>query len=86
MDDYTKEKHKRFLSVEAYNKISELIQIFKQFVGSSDEPLDGDDVNTLVTTVYAQANLSEGNITDEEYRKLMNIDCPSVMIQEEFYG
>ena len=46
-----------------------IITTYKQLLGGADEPLDGDDVETLVALLRAIINLQEGNITEEEYKE-----------------
>jgi len=38
-----------------------------------DEPLDGDEVDDLCKIIKAEINLHQGNITDNEYEKIINI-------------
>lgn len=36
----------------------------------NDEPLDGDEVDSLVKEIRAIINFHEGNITEEEFNKI----------------
>lgn len=47
-----------------------LRDIIIEFRGS-DEPLDGDGVDELIEILRAKINLHEGNITEDEYEKLL---------------
>lgn len=53
--------------------IIKLIEVYKN---GSDEPLDGDEVDLLVSSIRNSINLNEGNITQEEHTELefKNID------------
>jgi hypothetical protein len=53
------------------NWIKQLQPIIQEYKDSSDEPLDGDDVDNLVYIIKAKINLHEGNITEDEYNKLL---------------
>jgi len=49
----------------------ELIQILDIYTENTwqEEPLDGDEVNTLIKHLQNKLNLLNGNITREEYEK-----------------
>tara|TARA_R100001530_G_scaffold134304_1_gene108924 strand:- start:305 stop:667 length:363 start_codon:yes stop_codon:yes gene_type:complete len=50
--------------------INQLIPIINEYKeGSTEEPLDGDDVDALCSIIKAKINLHEGNITESEYEK-----------------
>lgn len=49
------------------------------------ESLDGDDVDRVCEIIKHKLNLFQGNITEAEYEKLMNIE-PEVELQGEFNG
>lgn len=49
-----------------------LQEIITNFKNGDDEPLDGDEVEDLIDILRAKINLHEGNITEEEYEKLLN--------------
>jgi len=51
--------------------IEQLQPIIDEFKDGSDEPLDGDDVDNLVEIIRAKINLNEGNLTQEEYDKIL---------------
>ena len=55
------------MSDKFYKAVSDLMKCYK--VG--DEPLDGDEVDTLVDMLKNEINLMEGNITPEEAHKEM---------------
>jgi len=48
----------------------ELRDIIKLYKDGSKEPLDGDEVESLIKHLKNQVNLIEGNITEEEYDEL----------------
>ncbi len=51
--------------------INQLIPIINEYKDGNDEPLDGDDVDDLCKIIKAEINLQEGNITDEEYDRIL---------------
>jgi len=51
--------------------IEQLQPIIDEYKDGSNEPLDGDDVNRLTYILKAKINLQEGNITQEEYDKIL---------------
>lgn len=53
--------------------IEQLLPIIEEYKGGENEPLDGDDVDRLVDILRAKINLHEGNITEEEYNKILDI-------------
>lgn len=53
------------------NWTEQLAPIIFEYRDGSDEPLDGDDVDRLVDILRAKINLHEGNITEEEYNKIL---------------
>jgi hypothetical protein len=52
--------------------INQLLPIINEFKDGDDEPLDGDAVDVLVNIIRAKINLHEGNITEEEYNKILD--------------
>lgn len=49
----------------------ELIHILNNYDSTwTDEPLDGDEVETLINHLRNRLNLLNGNITEDEYNKL----------------
>ena len=49
-----------------------LLEIIVEFRGSDEtEPLDGDDVDRLTKIISTKINYYEGNITEDEYNKLL---------------
>lgn len=50
-------------------KIAELVEEYKNGI---NEALDGDAVDDLIRIIWCKINLQEGNITEEEYNKLLN--------------
>jgi hypothetical protein len=52
--------------------INKLLPIINEFKDGDDEPLDGDAVDVLVNIIRAKINLHEGNITEEEYNKILD--------------
>lgn len=53
--------------------IAQLLPIRNEYMdGNVDEPMDGDDVDDLVKIIKAKINLHEGNITPEEYEKILD--------------
>lgn len=53
---------------------NELAEIIKKYKDGSEEALDGDEVDVLVGHLKNQINLTEGNITEKEYRKLEGVE------------
>jgi len=53
------------------NWIEQLIPIIQEYKDGNDEPLDGDEVDNLLKIIGAKINLQEGNITEQEYNKLL---------------
>ena len=53
------------------NWIEQLQPIIDEYKDGSNEPLDGDEVYDLVHIIKAKINLNEGNITEEEYNKIL---------------
>ena len=51
--------------------IEQLQPIIQEYKDGSDEALDGDDVDSLVHIIKAKVNLHEGNITEDEYNKIL---------------
>ena len=47
-------------------------QIILEYKDGSDEPLDGDGVDDLISIIRNKINFHEGNITELEYENLMN--------------
>lgn len=59
------------LNDTAFNsELESIVSIFNE--GCEDEPMDGDDVEKLVNILKNKINLKQGNITQEEFEKLMN--------------
>ena len=54
--------------------IEQLLPIIAEYKDGSDEPLDGDEVDRLCHIIKAKINLHEGNITEAEYEKCLDID------------
>lgn len=52
------------LNLEFEEQLREILNKYNQ---GSNEPLDGDEVDTLVEHLKNQLNLMQGNITSEEY-------------------
>lgn len=48
-----------------------LEEIIEEYKDGDNEPLDGDEVDDLVEILRAKINLHEGNITEEEYNKIL---------------
>ncbi len=46
-------------------------KIIKEYKGGVDEPLDGDEVDNLITIIKAKIDLHEGNITPKEYNEIL---------------
>lgn len=46
---------------------TELRKIIDDYKDGSDEPLDGDEAESLVEILRKKINLMEGNITESEY-------------------
>jgi len=53
------------------NWIEQLQPIIDEYKHGSDEALDGDEVDRLVKIIKAKINLNEGNITQDEYDKIL---------------
>lgn len=53
------------------NEVREIIKEYKEGSGEFD-PLDGDEVDSLIEHLRNQINLAEGNITEKEYLELEN--------------
>lgn len=51
--------------------IKQLLPIIEEYKDGNNEPLDGDEVDDLVEIIRAKINLQEGNITEEEYNKIL---------------
>jgi len=51
--------------------IGQLYPIIEEFREDEDTPLDGDEVDNLIEILRAKINLHEGNITEQEYIKLI---------------
>ena len=47
-----------------------LVEIILEY-RDGEEPLDGDSVDNLIEILRAKINFHEGNITEEEYNKLL---------------
>ncbi len=56
---------------EDFNWYNELERILIDYKEDWEEPLDGDEVDTLIEILRAKLNLIEGNITEEEYDKIL---------------
>ncbi len=55
------------MTLQFGDELRNIIDIYKD---GSEEPLDGDEADRLIEHLRNQANLMEGNITDEEYEEL----------------
>ncbi len=53
--------------------IDQLLPIIEEYKDGDSEPLDGDEVDRLCEIIKAKINLQEGNITQEEYDKLIDV-------------
>jgi len=53
--------------------INQLLPIIEEYKDGDSEPLDGDEVDRLCEIIKAKINLQEGNITQEEYDKLIDV-------------
>jgi hypothetical protein len=51
------------------NELASILAIYKD---GSDEPLDGDEIDSLVSILWCQLNLTEGNITEDEYNDYLD--------------
>ena len=51
--------------------IDQLLPLINEYKSGSDEPLDGDEVDSLCEIIKAMINLHEGNITEEEYNEIL---------------
>ena len=51
--------------------IEQLLPIIKEYKDSDSEPLTGDEVNDLCKIIKVKINLHEGNLTQEEYDKIL---------------
>lgn len=51
--------------------IEQLQPIIDEFKDGQPEPLDGDEVEILITIIRAKINLNEGNITQKEYDEIL---------------
>lgn len=45
--------------------------IIDDYKDGDTEPLDGDEVDDLVSIIKAKINLNEGNITEDEYNEIL---------------
>lgn len=52
--------------------IEQLMPIINEYKDGDDEALDGDSVDKLCNIIKAKINLQEGNITNEEYEKILD--------------
>lgn len=48
-----------------------IYKLIEEYKDNNNEPLDGDEVDRLCKIIKAKINLSEGNITQEEYDNLL---------------
>ena len=55
--------------------IEQLKPIIEQYKGGDDSPLDGDDVSRLWLIIEAKMNLDQGNITEDEYERVLDLTC-----------
>ena len=55
--------------------IDQLLPIIEEYKDGG-EPLDGDEVDDLCSIIRAKINLQEGNITDAEYQRLLDVKHP----------
>ena len=56
---------------EIDDAVSKLAVEYRKVLGSRDEPLDGDEVDTLSKIIRNKLDLHEGNVTDYEYENRM---------------
>lgn len=59
-----------YLKQKMNSWIEQLMPIVLEY-RDSNEPLDGDEVDDLCKIIKAKINLLEGNITEEEYEKIL---------------
>ena len=52
----------------------EIRKIIKEYKDENDEALDGDEVDRLVEHIRNKINFFEGNLTEEEYNKLEDLE------------
>ena len=72
------------VNLEEYAWTEELRKIINDYKeGSPDEPLDGDEVETLVNHLRNKINLMEGNITWDEYLEQEEKDDKTIKISVE---
>lgn len=50
----------------------EIVKLVEEFKDGNEEPLDGDAVDKLVHIIWCKINLLEGNITEDEYKRLLD--------------
>lgn len=48
-----------------------IYKLIEEYKDGTTEPLDGDEVDRLCEIIKAKINLSEGNITEEEYNTIL---------------
>ena len=51
--------------------IDQIRPLISVFMDGADEPMDGDDVDKFMEIIRAKVDLNQGNITDEEYEKIL---------------
>lgn len=62
-------KHLKIKAMKSWE--TQLQPIIDEYKDGWIDPLDGDDVDNLCTIIKAKINLMEGNITQEEYNKIL---------------
>ena len=48
-----------------------VLQLIEDYKDGTDDPLDGDEVDSLMQIIKAKVNLHEGNITEHEYNQIL---------------
>lgn len=57
--------------------INHLQPLIDEYKDGTEEPLDGDEVDRLCEIIKAKINLNEGNLTENEYRKILDNPLPA---------
>ena len=55
-----------------YMKITNLVQEISEECATANEPLDGDEVEFMARLFWLKLDLSQRNITEDEFLKRMN--------------
>ena len=67
-----KESYKEILNENKHDGWMKHLQpIIDEYKTGNDEPLDGDEVDSLLKIIKAMINFNEGNITEKEYNKIL---------------